>query len=37
MRVQTLSQNLYVLSFDALNVMRDLTFVLSAEFIDLSN
>lgn len=37
MSVQTLSQNRYVLSFDALNVMRDFTLFESAELIDLSN
>lgn len=37
MRVQTLSQNLYVFNLDALNVILDFTLLDSAELIDLSN
>jgi hypothetical protein len=37
MSVHTLSQKRYVLSFDALNVMRDFTLFESAELMDLSN
>lgn len=37
MSVHTLSQKRYVLSFDALNVIRDFTLFESAELIDLSN
>lgn len=37
MKVQTLSQNLYVFSFPALKVSRDLTRVANIWFIDLSN
>ena len=37
MRVQTLSQNLYVFNLDALKVILDFTLLDSAELIDLSN